>query len=271
MCPQGAAPMIRKNRMSLLQDIGSSVQFLSRLPVPGFLTHQNTTDFTRCTWAFPVAGFIITLPALFVLAITSQTMLPIAVIVTLTLISQVFVTGGLHEDGLADCADGFGGGHTREKKLIIMKDSSIGTYGTLALIFAFLTRFAVLSALLTVSIALAMSAFLASQVLTRGALSLFWHSLPPARTEGLSQSLGQPSKGNTASAVLIAFLGTIIIALPQFPPINLICGLVAAALALFVFRRLCNRQIGGQTGDTIGAAQIIVEIAFLTGLLTFSG
>jgi len=124
-----------------------SASFLSRLPLHKVVT-ARAPDFTQITHCFSLAGLIITLPAVLVFILGLVFSLPAFVIAILILITQALTTGGLHEDGLADTVDGFGGGDSAQRKLEIMRDSSIGTYGVLALLFSIAIKIALLSSLI---------------------------------------------------------------------------------------------------------------------------
>jgi adenosylcobinamide-GDP ribazoletransferase len=170
----------------------------------------------------------------------------------------IWVTGALHEDGLADVADGFGGGRTREAKLEIMRDSRIGTFGALALILALLARAGAIAALAT-PLAVA-SALVAAGAVSRAALPPVMTVLPLARADGLAAGAGRPHPTRAAAAVLVAAL----IALALLGQAAA-AALVAGAGAAFVVAWLARRQIGGHTGDVLGAVQQLTEIGVLLG------
>lgn len=248
----------------------SSVQFLSRMPIPDSLANHEKPDFENGSWSFPLAGIIICLPALIIMVVAYLLGLKAEIIAVLTIATQALVTGALHEDGLADIADGFGGGATRERKLEIMKDSSIGAFGAVALVISFLMRFVLLSSLLDLSLFMAIAGFIAAQTVSRSVQVWFWQSLPAAREDGLSSTFGTPSPQSAQTALLIgggSLLLPLIVGVSIFS-IALSIGLII--LLLVGFRKLCIDQIGGQSGDAIGAIQVLAEIAFLIGLLTFS-
>src|SRR6204780_1970299 len=126
-------------------DLKASVAFLTRLPV-GRAPPAAGTDISRAAWAFPLAGVLVALVAAVVYAVAHKIGSPPWVAAALAVAATLAVTGCLHEDGLADTADGFGGGDSRERKLEIMRDSRIGTYGVCALILSILLRVAALVA-----------------------------------------------------------------------------------------------------------------------------
>jgi adenosylcobinamide-GDP ribazoletransferase len=182
--------------------------------------------------------------------------LPPLVGAALAIAATLAATGCLHEDGLADTFDGFGGG-SRERKLEIMRDSRIGTYGACALAMSLLLRIAALSSLAGPGpVALAL---IAAHAGARATLPLFLHWVPPARPDGLSADAGRPS----ASSVVAAGLIGLVVLLGSLGTIRSIVALVLLLLLLGGTRALCLRQIGGQTGDTAGALEQLGEIAIL--------
>ncbi len=175
----------------------------------------------------------------------------------LTVGATVWVTGALHEDGLADVADGFGGAFERGRKLAIMRDSRIGAYGVLALILSVGLRGAALAALAGPEAAAA--ALIAAHSLSRGLLAPVMLVLAPARDEGLAAAAGRPGPADALTALL---LGLVVAALAVGGGLALMLGLAALAAAA-VTAALAARQIGGYTGDVLGAVQQTSETAVL--------
>ncbi len=261
--PKAVPPLQRVAALPL--DLMKCIVFFTRIPVPLQLGHDIRMNST--SQAFPLVGLLIGLSgvlAMFVSQTIGLSSLPGAV---LGVAIMILLTGALHEDGLADTADGFGGGTTIQRKLEIMKDSSIGTYGMLALLMSQLLRVSLLASLINAGMAYAVAGLLSAAMISRAASMNVWYFLPNARESGLSQSVGQPD----LFALIIAW-GTCAVLLLIYPVwIFGIDGLVASLLACFaftiLFQWLCDRQIRGQTGDTIGAAQQLAELVFLCGLL----
>jgi len=173
----------------------------------------------------------------------------------LALALGVILTGGLHEDGLADCADGFWGGHTRARRLEILKDSRVGSYGVLAMVFAVGLRWSLLAALLPI----APLTLIAAAMLSRGAMALAMARLPFAREDGLANHVGHPPMAAAALALGIAIVGGCVYA--GLWPGLLAAGLVGVTAALV--GALARAKIGGQTGDVLGATQVSGEIIAL--------
>jgi len=247
-------------RAELLKDIVADLRmaasFVTILPV-GSTKPAGDGAVARATWALPVAGLLVGLAGALIYKIASRFGLMPNLAALLTLATTVLITGALHEDGLADTADGLGGGRTRERKLEIMRDSRIGTYGVCALILSFGLRW---SALATIANPWAVTlALCATHTAARAGVPAFMSLVPPARPDGLSASAGAPP----ARSVAIAFaVGTLALALALGPGKALI-GLILLSLAGLLLARLAIRQIGGQTGDILGAFEQIGEILIL--------
>ena len=246
--------MIPRDISGLWHDIASSIGLLTRLPFP-HLSHPRGAE---AAWAWPVVGLIVGAIA----AIFGTLLLALGVPVTLAavgvLVAGAFATGALHEDGLADTVDGFFGGWTRERRLEIMKDSHIGSYGTLALILSVLARWAALCAVLPVSV----WAVVAMAALSRAPMALVMWALPNARNKGLSHSVGRPDTLAVAVAVALALIFMVL-------AVELAATLMVAlctGLAILGIMALARARIGGQTGDVLGATQQVCEIVGLTVL-----
>lgn len=248
----------------------SAVQFLTRLPVPDPGWEEGRLD-RAAKWFPAVGGLVGGIGALALLAAVALGQ-PAVVPILLSLLVIVLATGALHEDGLADTADGLGGGRDTAHRLAIMKDSSIGTYGAIALIFAFALRFWLYAetpmsqgASLSGTIA---AAFIGAHCVSRaGMLSIVW-SLPYVRDEG-SAKVAPLSAPATRAGLAIAAMTVLIACLPlafAISVIALLTGLACAAAAMLALRALYRRKLGGWTGDAAGATQVICEIAFLIGV-----
>lgn len=169
--------------------------------------------------------------------------------------AMALLSGALHEDGLADVADGFGGGGTRARKLDIMRDSRIGSYGALALVLAVGIRvFAVAG--------LPAMALLAAGAVSRGAMAVPLLLLGPAREGGL----GSLVVGAGARRWICLGLG-VVIAGVVLPPGQAVAGVVAAVGAALVMTGLARGQIGGFTGDVLGGCVVAAECAGLTAMV----
>jgi adenosylcobinamide-GDP ribazoletransferase len=239
--------------------IGVALALLTRLPLPR-LPDGAFADQAASGWAWPLAGIATAAPAAVAGALALAAGLPPAAAAGIVLAVQIAATGAMHEDGLADTADGLWGGFTPARRLEIMRDSRIGSYGVLALILGIGLRWAALTGLMATGQWI--GALLAAAVLSRAVLPGLMTVLPPARPAGLSGSVGIPGRAVSltalalGSALALACAG-VAVALPA-----LAAGLAVAGLA-----RLARVRIGGQTGDILGAAQQVAETVLLLGLL----
>jgi adenosylcobinamide-GDP ribazoletransferase len=169
----------------------------------------------------------------------------------------VLITGGLHEDGLADTMDGLGGGADRTAALAIMRDSRTGVFGALALVFSVGLRVAALAALPDTRVAV--SALVAAHAVSRGLLPTLMLWLDPARSDGLAAEAGRPSPPGATAAALIGLL----VALIALGIGRGVLAMVLAAVAMAALALLARRRLGGYTGDVLGAAQQAGEIVML--------
>lgn len=248
-------------------DLGASFGFLTRLPMPAGLPFVPLSEAMR---AFPLAGALIGAAAGLVLAALAALGLPGLAAAGLTLAVLALLTGGLHEDGLADTADGFGGGADRESKLAIMRDSHIGTYGVMALILGLLVKAACLAGLAQASWSGPVILLAATGAFSRALIVWLMATTPPARSDGLAHGAGQPSDFTSRSALLAGGLiaGLLVLMTSGLIPALVVLG--AGALMAGLFRFVAMRQVGGHTGDICGALQFLVETAMIAAAASLS-
>lgn len=235
----------------LRDDICSAFALLTRLPLPG-----HAPQGARSAWAWPVAGAVVGAGASLIAVAADVFALPAGVTAAAAMAVLAMLTGALHEDGLADTADGFFGGHTPDRRLAIMKDSHIGSFGTLALILVTLARWSALTALCA-------GGHGAVALITAGAASrvpmvALMAALPNARGDGLSHSVGRPDATRAVWAGSVAAALTLVLA--PWSLVWLVASLVALTAGLGA---LATRRIGGQTGDVLGASQQLADAACL--------
>lgn len=247
-------------------DLPVAFSLLTRLPIP--LDHARAAErMAAAVWAYPLVGAALGAVVAFVLIGLIAVGVPAPLSALIATAAGVLATGAMHEDGLADCADGIGGGWNRERRLEIMKDSATGAYGGLALIFAVLARVAALSVLATYSPATVLAVLAVAGAASRAPLGAIMRWLPNARAAlgaeqaGLSASVGRPP---AASAGLALGLG-VVVAGALFGWQGLALAF-AAFLAAGAMAWIAWRKLGGQTGDVLGAAQVLAEIAALTAV-----
>ncbi len=252
--------------LDITRDTARALGFLTRFTLPAHYFEGEARKISEASGAFPLAGLIAALPAALFLLIAPWLTVPPLLAAVLAVAISVGVCGALHEDGLADTADGFFGGWEVERRLDVMKDSRNGTYGTLALVLSVLVRVAALAAIASQSSLAAAFALIAASVAARAALVWHWFELPSARPGGTADQAGKPDRDQLSFALLtgipLAFLPAFLAS--GFGAVALMAALIA--LSAIFFARLCRDKIGGHTGDTLGAAAQIAEISALIAL-----
>jgi adenosylcobinamide-GDP ribazoletransferase len=236
--------------MLMLTDLRAAFSLLTRLPIK----LDTTPDLARAVWAFPIVGLIVNGIGALVYWAAHQAGMPPLLAAAWTLAATILLTGALHEDGLSDTADGFGGGTTKARKLEIMRDSRIGTYGALALIITSLTRTTAIAALPHPL------ALITVGILGRAAMILPLLLLPPAREDGLSAAVRRPPTPTAAAGLTLAAIATLL----QLPTRPALVAILAAAVTTLLLTVLARSQIGGHTGDVLGATEVLTECAVLT-------
>jgi adenosylcobinamide-GDP ribazoletransferase len=253
-------------------DLARCLRFYSRLPVPPLPWEHDAhalPDFQRLARALPVAGLVLGLLPAMVLGGALFLDLGPWLAAMLCVATSTLTTGAFHEDGLADTADSFGG-VTRERRLEIMRDSRIGSFGASALTLALTLRIGALAVLVSRADAVVgVAAVLIAASLSRTAGLTPLVFLPPARLDGASYAVGQPTRGAFRFAALLAGALALALGVPAGLPVpGIVLMLSLSGLAGFALTRIAARHIGGQTGDIAGAAQQMAEIAAMIGLLT---
>ena len=241
-----------------------AVQFLTRVPV-GSATIYSPERMAASVRYYPLVGLLVgTLCAGAFYA--ANLVFPISVAVLLSLAAGLFLTGAFHEDGLADTFDGVGGGLTREKALQIMKDSRLGTYGTLALFVALLLKVTALMGLGAIIIPIAL---IAGHGLSRVSSVLVISTSTYVRDEGT----GKPVAGTVSMASLLVALATgmaiVAVWLLVMPVMALVWAIGGLIVAHILMRAFFEPKLGGYTGDTLGAVQQASEIGFYLGILAW--
>ena len=248
-----------------VEELRSASVFLTRVPARLIgVDAARIPDFRHGARVFPVVGAIVGAAGGIVLVVAMAIGIPAWVAAALAIGATVLLTGGLHEDGLADTADSFGGA-TTEKKLEIMDDSRVGAYGALALVFSVLIRVAALGAIATTGPFRAAFALVAAEAVARAALVRLWHDLPAARMGGLADDTGPPDQNAMLVALAAAAVIVIVVGVPSVGFWATIVGAVLAAVTTYAMIRLTARTLGGRTGDTLGATEQAAVVAFLVG------
>ncbi|MCB1498494.1 MAG: adenosylcobinamide-GDP ribazoletransferase [Bauldia sp.] len=258
--------MLRGEAEAAIEDLRTSTAFLTRLP-PDWIGSpaQAMPDFRRAARVFPLVGALVGAVGGAVLLLAAWLHLPPLLAAGLAVLATVAFTGALHEDGLADTADGFGGAGSAQRRLEIMDDSRIGTFGVIAVVFSLLLRVAALTSLIALGPFRAALALVAAEALSRAAMVRFWESLPAAKPGGLASDTGPPDHQATVIALVLGFLITLGLVWPALGFWPAILAILLVSLATYMFARLSQDAIGGRTGDTLGACQQVALLAFLVG------
>lgn len=237
-----------------LREAQLALMLLTRLPA-GRLRGEPPA-LGASAWAWPLVGLVVGGIAALAYALAFRLGLSPAICALLAVGAAILVTGGMHEDGLADLADGCGG-RDRAHRLEIMRDSRIGSFGVLAVIMVLALRVAAIVQI--ASPAAAAAALLAVAMASRGAMALWAWLLPSARPDGLGHSAAEGSR--------VAVLVALICALAALVPVQ---GGALAALAMLAgggaVAGFARRRLGGQTGDVLGAIQQLSELCALLAL-----
>lgn len=247
-----------------------AVQFLTRIPVPAF-THYEPDWLHQSSRHFPAVGLLVGMLCALVFWLTSSAFTPLVGAV----ISTVFgikLTGAFHEDGLADTCDGLGGGLTRERTLTIMKDSRLGTYGTLGLVSALLIKVTLLAAMpINVAVIALILGHSASRLLCVSLIALlpYGGEIEHAKAKPMAQQLTR-AQAMIAGGWLLLGIMVVVSVFPttvaQVAMEKWLLALILALIATDYMRRLLRRRLQGYTGDGLGATQQLSEVAIYAGL-----
>ena len=240
-----------------------AVAFFTRIPVPASVEFSQAS-LNRASRYFPAVGWLTGVLCAAALWLFMQ-VFPQDVAVVLSIAVSLLLTGCFHEDGLADSSDGMGGGWTREQKLSIMKDSRIGTYGAAALWVSLTLKFVVLSQLINPVIALLIAHPL-SRVIPTVFITVMTY-VSDADTSKAKPLAETGSRSDTAIAVLTGCLALLVVA-DALAVLTLLVVLIVLGFAAYVF---LQRQLGGFTGDALGAVQQVGELSIYLSLLALSG
>jgi adenosylcobinamide-GDP ribazoletransferase len=269
------------NKPSFTAQARLAVSFLTRLPLeridaapdqdsnenqPGHISGSG--DMASAMWLFPLVGFGIGGVGAILLGLLAWIGVPATVAATLAVGAMIWLTGALHEDGLADIADGFGGGKDKAGKLRIMHDSRVGTYGIVSVVIVLLAKIAALAALAEWNIGAAAVALIAAATWSRAMFAPIMRWLEPARDDGLGVDAGNPNEGTSWLGLALAAALSLLVLLTS-AGFGTIIGLAGGGLAAFLVGWIALKQIGGYTGDVLGAAQQVAEAVTLIGASAF--
>jgi adenosylcobinamide-GDP ribazoletransferase len=246
-----------------LREAHLALVLMTRLPLPPLA--EPVPAIGRAAWAFALVGLVVGALAAAVLLVLLGLGLPPTLAAGGALVAQILLTGALHEDGLADMSDGIWGGQDRARRLEIMRDSRIGSYGTLALILSVGLRWQAL-AVLALHPALAGMAIITIAMSSRACITLAQAALPAARPDGMGQSASGVDRLSVVVALVLGLAPVLMLVLASGSPAPLLI-LPIQGLALFAVARLALRRLGGQTGDVLGATQQLTEVVGLLAVV----
>lgn len=248
--------------------------FFTRIPVSDFANFQES-DLNCSAKYFPLIGIIVGLIGAMSFMLSAQ-FLPQTIAILISMMSTVYLTGAFHEDGLADSADGLGGGWKREQILTIMQDSRLGTYGAAALFFSLFAKFQLLNTLDHTFIPYAL---IAGHAISR--LSAVWvmatlhYAKPEGKAKPLATLISLPALTLANIMGLLPYFSIIAMLIISQHPVQLVIYFVPMTLIPMIliglwWRYKIKRWLGGYTGDTLGAVQQLTELAFYFGLVLWS-
>jgi len=242
----------------------NALRFMTIIPVPSSDAANAPDWLSRCAKYFPVVGIGIGLASAVVLLLADRLWSPV-VASLLAVAASIAITGALHEDGLADTADGLGGGASIEKRLAIMKDSRIGTYGTPALVFSISLR---VTALADMPAWTAAAALISAHAAARITPVFVMNALPYAGdTAAMKVSyIDAPVSAHDRRFALIVVLCALL-PLAFVSVLSVIAGLLLAAALAAAATLWARQRINGYTGDVLGAIEQMFEIGFLLGVV----
>lgn len=239
----------------------SALMFLTRLPVSRLVKYE-TEHLAKSTLYFPIVGAIVGGIGALTLFLASHTCSPM-LSVLMSMLATILLTGAFHEDGLADSADGFGGGYTKERILEIMKDSRIGTYGAISLWLFLTAKLLLLTEIFQQEDSLAYATLVAGHVIGRYSSLPLIYSLNYARTESTSSKpFAEKTSLKRFLAASFYTIGLCVWLLEE----NAVIALGAGFLITLGARSFFMKRIGGITGDALGAANQLVELGVYLGI-----
>jgi len=244
------------------------LMFYTRIPCPKNITH-HPDYLNKATRYFPFIGWIVGSISFLAYFLFAQ-FLSTEIAVILAIIASILTTGAFHEDGFADVCDGFGGGWTKEKILIIMKDSAIGAYGALGLVLLFLLKFKLLSesvSLFTNNILLVFLLFISAHSLSRlAAISIiFTHQY--SRDDASSKSKPIAKQYTWKEVFGSFFFGLIPLIVFSYFNLKFLLTIIPVFITRYFLARYFQKWIDGYTGDCLGATQQVCEVIFYLSIL----
>jgi adenosylcobinamide-GDP ribazoletransferase len=242
-----------------------ALSFFTRIPIPHSVRYSAEL-LNKANRYFSLVGLLLAAILAGCYWLTSQ-VLPVSVGVLTTMAFSLLLTGAFHEDGLADMVDGIGGAFDVEKRLAIMKDSRIGTYGSAALIFALALKFSLLFSLAEQGSLMLISALFLGASLSRAVAASLITGLPYVSEHSTSKSKPLAQSQSKQELLIVIIIGALPLLL--FSPLVTLSCLLVLSIFRQCFSRWLLAKIGGFTGDCLGAAQQIAELLIYMVLVAF--
>ena len=241
----------------------TALGFFTRIPVPGWV-QWSPERLNHAARYFPLVGWIVGAAGALVLW-AAESVLPVSIAVVLSMATTIRLTGAFHEDGWADACDGLGGGWEKLQVLAIMKDSRIGSYGSVGLTLMLLGKALALIELANIDPTLAAIALFAAHPLSRLASTSLIHFLDYVREDESAKSRPLARRLERHELAIALLCGTLpLLLLPALP---VVCAVALVTLVSWRAARVFVRRLGGYTGDCLGAAQQASELACYFGIL----
>ena len=237
-----------------------AIRFFTRIPISDQVPH-SAEGLNHSARYFPAVGILVGSISALAFALAGL-FVPETVSIVIAMATSIYLTGAFHEDGLSDMTDGLGGGWEKMRILEIMKDSRVGSYGVVALTMALLSKFVLLSAFNTAWIP---ALLIAGHAFSRYCSVLVMAGMEYVREDALSKSKPLATQLSRNALLVASAFG--ILPLLLLPLQASILGVVAALLTTIWLGRKLQKWLGGYTGDCLGAAQQISELAFYLGAL----
>ena len=257
LCPWLLAIMKQELKIFL-----TALSFYTRVPV-GTIKGWNEILLNKSTRYFPLIGILVGGVGALVFYGVNQ-IFPVAVAIVLSMVATILFTGAFHEDGFADFCDGFGGGYTPERILEIMKDSRIGTYGTLGLVLIIGVKFITL---IHIDAAYIPFVLIVGHMFSRVFPVLMIYTSTYARLDATSKTKPIGNADSTPSLIFALFTGGLSLLMLEWQ--EALVGTTVLLIITFIFRRYATRKIGGYTGDVLGALQQLCEVFFYLTILGY--
>lgn len=240
--------------------------FYTRIPVPRWVEY-DANNLSAATRYFPLVGYIVAIVS-WLVYIVCQHIFSVEISVIMSALAGVLLTGAFHEDGLADVSDGFGGGWTKEKILSIMKDSRVGTYGVVALIFIFSLKFLSLVQLSIINVSSFGLFLLVAHSLSRGAAVFIIYSSVYAREDAESKAKPVAQQLTTGSFAIACIWSIVPLVVLMLLNVAYILIIVPVTFLTLYLRWYFNKWVGGYTGDCLGATQQLSEVVIYLSVMT---